>query len=348
MFLQNNLYTSEEIIKLSTQKMIIYKITNLINDKVYIGQTTRTFNQRYKGNGIGAERVRLAKNSNQHLLASLEKYGANNFKVDIIEVCNSVEELNKRECFYIDFYDSTNSEKGYNHCQGGNGGKRVPTNKELKKRLLKRHKNTSERTLEAYLRKMEKVGLNQNRVLKEILTTPIFVKYENGEITSYESISIFLVKSKPKHKMQVTKLHYLFKQRRGEVPSGLYKVNDQPYTIYLETDTSLPSDVLKIKEQRLIKQIKNSERKQEREKVVSIITSTFQKYGEWEEWVDYNHYNHSGWIVQDETMQKVAEEEIKTRIMEEVPQYLSEEELKYENSLLLWVLIRRFYRKIYG
>ena len=94
------MYTEEELLDLATLTMIIYKITNLINGKVYIGQTIRTFNKWYNGAGIGAERVlryfEINKDNkkNEHLNNALIKYGTNNFKVEIICKCNTIEELN--------------------------------------------------------------------------------------------------------------------------------------------------------------------------------------------------------------------------------------------------------------
>jgi len=87
---------------------IIYKITNIINDKVYIGQTTREngFDGRYYCKGKGIERVyKYHKNSkerfddyNEHLLNSIEKYGFNSFEVnEIFDIAFSKEELNIKE-----------------------------------------------------------------------------------------------------------------------------------------------------------------------------------------------------------------------------------------------------------
>ena len=46
------MYSKNEIDGFKNQAMVIYKVTNLINNKVYIGQTTRTSNERYSGNRI--------------------------------------------------------------------------------------------------------------------------------------------------------------------------------------------------------------------------------------------------------------------------------------------------------
>ena len=104
---------------LSTEKMIIYKITNIKNNKTYIGQTTKTFNQRYNSKGVGVERVLNTDKANTHLINSIKKYGVNNFDVSIIDWGDSVEELNRKEQFWIQHYQSNNAKYGYNKQTGG-------------------------------------------------------------------------------------------------------------------------------------------------------------------------------------------------------------------------------------
>jgi len=87
--------------------MIIYKITNLINDKIYIGQDIRN-NPNYFGSG------KLIKKA-------VKKYGKENFRKDIIEYCTSIENMNEREVYWIDCFNSTDRKNiGYNILEGGN------------------------------------------------------------------------------------------------------------------------------------------------------------------------------------------------------------------------------------
>lgn len=89
---------------------IIYKITNKINNKTYIGQTTnkRGFDGRYCGN--------LRKNThNLDLKRDIEKYGIDNFDIDKkFDKAYSQEELNKLEQLYIKTYNLLDSKYGYN------------------------------------------------------------------------------------------------------------------------------------------------------------------------------------------------------------------------------------------
>ena len=105
---------------------IIYKIENLVNGKVYIGQTTQGFNKRYNRFGKNIERVynfhkkceKTNMRHNHHLLQSIEKYGFDNFKVDkIIDYAFSEYELDIKEKCWIQYYDSFYN--GYNMTLGG-------------------------------------------------------------------------------------------------------------------------------------------------------------------------------------------------------------------------------------
>lgn len=95
----------------------IYKVTNLINNKVYIGQTIQTVQNRwYRHCGkSGISQAEL----NTHFKRAILKYGKDNFKIETIEDCDS-SLLNEREKYYISYFDSYNN--GYNSTLGGRDG----------------------------------------------------------------------------------------------------------------------------------------------------------------------------------------------------------------------------------
>lgn len=95
--------------------MKIYKITNSINGKVYIGQTSRSIERRWKEHCCPSEQCPLLKKA-------IRKYGKENFSIVQIDSAIDREEANAKEKHWIAFYDSANSEKGYNLSLGGSIG----------------------------------------------------------------------------------------------------------------------------------------------------------------------------------------------------------------------------------
>lgn len=98
----------------------IYKISNNINDKVYIGQTTTTIKYRWNQHRSMGNNERY----NSILYRAMRKYGRDNFYIECIEkiICDTKEELrnslNEREIYYISEYGSLNPD-GYNLTIGG-------------------------------------------------------------------------------------------------------------------------------------------------------------------------------------------------------------------------------------
>lgn len=107
---------------------VIYKIENTITHEVYIGQTSnpKGFDGRYSFSGKDIERVYAYlkgnkdrnERHNKHLRRSIEKYGFDAFEVNkIFDVASTREELNEKEVYYIEKFDSF--KHGYNQTYGG-------------------------------------------------------------------------------------------------------------------------------------------------------------------------------------------------------------------------------------
>lgn len=90
----------------------IYKITNLINGKIYIGQTRQSYIDRFTQHKSHARNY----HSNHKLANALRKYGDENFIIEPIEYC-SYNLLDEREKYWIQYYDSIKN--GYNIMAGG-------------------------------------------------------------------------------------------------------------------------------------------------------------------------------------------------------------------------------------
>lgn len=93
----------------------IYKITNTINNKVYIGKTTKTVLERWQEHKNEYTRTRSNK---RPLYDAMRKYGIDNFSIEEIEEC-TIKELSEKEQYWISVYDSYHN--GYNATKGGDG-----------------------------------------------------------------------------------------------------------------------------------------------------------------------------------------------------------------------------------
>lgn len=115
------------------KKGYIYKITNLIDNKIYIGKSTRCskwYIEHYYGSGIVIKQA-------------IQKYGRQNFKKEILEFINFEDEteLDLKECYYIGLYHSTDYNIGYNRSIGGEGAAGKVLSEETKLRISQSNKN---------------------------------------------------------------------------------------------------------------------------------------------------------------------------------------------------------------
>ena len=85
----------------------IYKYTNKVNGKVYIGRTCTTLKKRAGSKGRGYE-------SCWHFYNAIQKYGWENFEPEILEERLTNKEATDKELYYINYFDSSNKDKGYN------------------------------------------------------------------------------------------------------------------------------------------------------------------------------------------------------------------------------------------
>ena len=93
----------------------IYKITNDLNGKIYIGKTLKTPESRWQEHVRDSKTDRCA---NRPLYKAFQKYGVENFSLETLEECK-VENVNEREKHWIEVFGSFKN--GYNATVGGDG-----------------------------------------------------------------------------------------------------------------------------------------------------------------------------------------------------------------------------------
>lgn len=97
---------------------VIYKITNIVTGKVYVGKTTTTAKDRFRDHCVNARRGNGA-----YLYKSIRKYGKESFVIEVIDHGVNEAELDRKEIEWIAKLQSTDSRFGYNCTVGGDGRK---------------------------------------------------------------------------------------------------------------------------------------------------------------------------------------------------------------------------------
>lgn len=111
--------------------MYIYKITNKLNQKVYVGQTVKDLNSRF----LSHKNSPNFKHTKGYPIArAIKKYGWDNFEKELIDTANSIEELNQKELYYIQKFNSL-IEGGWGYNVKG-GGDSIGSHSEQTKRKI--------------------------------------------------------------------------------------------------------------------------------------------------------------------------------------------------------------------
>lgn len=106
-------------------EFLIYCLTNKVNGKKYVGQTTRSIKKRWEEH---------CKTKKEYIGKSIGKHGKENFQIEILEECFSIDKLNEREIFWIKKLKTIDKRIGYNLQLGGLGGRH---SEESKKKMSK-------------------------------------------------------------------------------------------------------------------------------------------------------------------------------------------------------------------
>lgn len=87
---------------------IVYKITNKVNHKIYIGSTSKSLVERFK------KHINDAKNTDYPLYLDIIEYGPDSFEIQLIEECANKSEMLSREIFWIKYLKSNTINGNYN------------------------------------------------------------------------------------------------------------------------------------------------------------------------------------------------------------------------------------------
>ena len=111
--------------------MIVYLITNLVSGKQYVGKTLQTLKQRWDKHNVNDNCPAMA--------AAIKKYSRDLFKVETLHICETKEEMDFVEMFYISLL-STKAPNGYNLTDGGDGNVGYVHSEEIRKKIREKAK----------------------------------------------------------------------------------------------------------------------------------------------------------------------------------------------------------------
>lgn len=160
--------------------MIVYKTTNLINGKIYIGQDSKN-RRSYIGSG-------------RSITNAIKKHGKENFKKEILKECTSKKEMDIFEIEFIKLYNSSDRKIGYNISLGGGGTLGIKLSQKRKDFISKVNKGkivsqeTKDKISKAHTGKKlteehkKKVSLNHQDVSGK--NNPMYGKHHTKESTN--------------------------------------------------------------------------------------------------------------------------------------------------------------------
>jgi len=157
---------------------VIYKVTNLLNNKIYIGKTIQKLDKRKNAH------FNVSKKSNTYFHNALKKHGQENFVWKILEE-TSINNLNEREIFYI----SQNKENSYNLTKGGDGclGYKFNNQQLLKRSEITKNLWKNKNYKENMSKKLKEISLNNPKYKESIKKAALIAHFnKKGVILNIE------------------------------------------------------------------------------------------------------------------------------------------------------------------
>lgn len=177
-------------------EMLVYKITNTINDKIYVGMTGTTLAERYKWHVRDCNAGKSKK-----LYDAMRELGIENFSVELLETYTTEDELREGEEYYIDYYDGYVN--GYNASPNSYGI--LNHSEETKRKMSESAKKRPPETQETLRKRSESCRQTWKNKSKEELKAwgELSVKNNTGRKHSEE-----------------------FKQKRKEIMTGVKRSDE--------------------------------------------------------------------------------------------------------------------------
>lgn len=168
--------------------MWIYKITNIQNNKVYIGQSIRPINQRFQ------RHINDALNNilDTHFARAIRKYGKENFIIKEIDTANTQEELNEKEQYWIKYYNSVidgyNETDAISKCGGNTYQSKTEKEMEIIKNKIRQTKIGNKNPM---ARKIKRINIltNEIDIFDTIISCAKACGIQNGKTSIVERLN---------------------------------------------------------------------------------------------------------------------------------------------------------------
>ncbi|MCK9282610.1 MAG: GIY-YIG nuclease family protein [Melioribacteraceae bacterium] len=151
-------------------KLFIYKLTNIKNNKIYIGQTDNLRKRKSSHKSYGKNLI-----NNTYITKAIHKHGWENFIFEEVESVNGQELADEREIYWITFYKSRDKRFGYNLAEGGSVNRGWKITEETRAKLRGRDPwnrgvpmSEEQKQLVSQSRKGKMVGLQNHNFGKHI------------------------------------------------------------------------------------------------------------------------------------------------------------------------------------
>lgn len=235
--------------KYSRNNSGVYRITNIVNDKIYIGSSG---NMKYRWKGH-LSALKSQTHKNKHLQRAYNKYGETAFIFEILEEC-AFEKLFEREQYWIDASNCTDIKIGYNICKiTGSIMKNMKHSDETKKKLsdswsLKIANGYKRNYAPASEETKRKVSLaNKNRPIHPN-TKREFLKSISRPVNVYKDGELFAEYSNTKEAAKELKIDRdnLYSHLRGERDSinGYVIIRTNNLPVRKKNDTSINAIIM--------------------------------------------------------------------------------------------------------
>lgn len=180
---------------------VVYKITNLINNKIYVGKTKEFYGKTKFGingrlkNHIICAFSKSKKNDCPYLYNAIRKYGKDNFKIEELEKTME-DNINDREVFYINKLNSSDSNIGYNIALGGGGRTVTFISEETRYKISKAQDPDGITNIKPYFKNNKIIGYYVKRRIRGKVIIKYFTSTKNLPDNNFKFAQDFLEKIK--------------------------------------------------------------------------------------------------------------------------------------------------------